>query len=146
MIQRIQSLFLAAIAAVSLVLFFVPFASVELDMVSMPVTILKHRGQYGAFIYLPFVLNALALLLSLISIFLFRNRALQMKLCVLLALLGALLGISLFVLMGTFPFSEGVQRYSFGIALPFVTVVLAILARRFIKKDEDLVRSADRIR
>jgi hypothetical protein len=40
----------------------------------------------------------------------------------------------------------GEVRYKLGAILPIVSVILVFLATRAIKKDEDLVRSADRIR
>lgn len=38
------------------------------------------------------------------------------------------------------------STYLFGIVIPFVALILNILGYRGIKKDEELVRSADRLR
>lgn len=34
----------------------------------------------------------------------------------------------------------------FGIGMPILTIILVILANRFIKKDENIVKSMDRLR
>ena len=41
---------------------------------------------------------------------------------------------------------EGIGYYKFGTALPILGVIFNLLASRAIKKDEELVRSANRIR
>ncbi len=84
-----------------------------------------------------------------ISIFLFRNRKVQ-RLVVTLGLFcaGILIG---FVAMNYFSEKEifsaaNDYKFSLGMALPIVAVILATLAIRGIAKDENLVRSSDRLR
>jgi hypothetical protein len=152
MIQRVQTLFLLGITILSALLAFMPFEEVllnggsgEIHEVSLlPTTFGQHTK---GFIHLPLVLNAVILLLSLVTIFMFKNRKLQMKLASLLLVLSAILIANLF----TFQFlkeqsSADMVNYKVASFFPIINSVLAFLARYFIKKDEDLVRSADRIR
>lgn len=93
----------------------------------------------------PGLIAALALagILALVSVFLYKNRPLQAKLTafsVVCTLLGAAFAAWLFFQSGA---SAGVQPGAF-LVLP--VAVFAWLAIRHIKKDEKLVRSADRLR
>jgi len=82
-------------------------------------------------------------LLSLIAIFLFKNRKLQMSLSYVAILAG-------FVLMGTVAYlqvsTDSVGTYSVGMAMPLAGILFSLLATVFIKKDDKLVRSMDRLR
>lgn len=91
------------------------------------------------------VLFLASAVLSLATIFLFKNRKLQMQLGLLNILLNILLvgylAYSLSNLPGGFDSEKGI-----GLLAPFISIVLLILANRFIKKDEKLVKSIDRFR
>ncbi len=91
-------------------------------------------------------LFAVAGALAVASIALFKNRSLQMRLSLLssFALLAALaFGIMLFVMDR--PAATGTS-IALGAFLPLAALLLLLLAYRFIKKDEKLVRSMDRLR
>jgi uncharacterized membrane protein len=64
-------------------------------------------------------------------------------------LLGILLPVLavVFLVQGgyTFPI-EGGYSYGAGLFLPIVSIILLVLAARFINKDEKLVRDSDRLR
>ena len=84
--------------------------------------------------------------LSLITIFLFKNRQLQF-------VLGRLNIILNLILLGLFVYhslsvSGGVATPEKGIGmfLPIFSIVFLVLANKAIKKDEDLVKSVDRLR
>lgn len=84
--------------------------------------------------------------LSLISIFMFKNRQLQF-------VLGRLNIILNFILLGFFVYQSlnlsgetAVSEKGIGMLLPLVSIVLLALANKAIKKDEDLVKSVDRLR
>jgi len=95
---------------------------------------------------------ALAITASLIAIFSvlqFKNRLNQMKLGALNALvMAATLGLSyykIYQLEGMInPEAQG--NIQLGFFLPALAMILNILSNRFIRKDEKLVRSVDRIR
>lgn len=94
-------------------------------------------------------LAILAALVSLFSIFQFKNRLNQMKLGALNSLLMvSYLGICFFKVN---QFEELVNpqvqgNFQLGFFLPAVALVLNAVANRFIRKDEKLVKSVDRIR
>jgi hypothetical protein len=85
-------------------------------------------------------------LLSIISIFMYKNRKSQF-------ILGRLNIILNFVLLGFIVYQSlnisgetAVSEKGIGMLLPIVSIVLLALANKAIKKDEDLVKSVDRLR
>ena len=85
-------------------------------------------------------------LLAIISIFTFKNRQTQF-------VLGRLNIILNLILLGFFVYQSlnasgetTVSEKGVGMLLPFVSIVLLVLANKAIKKDEDLVKSVDRLR
>jgi hypothetical protein len=85
-------------------------------------------------------------LLSLISIFRFKNRKSQF-------ILGRLNIILNFILLGVFVYQSlnlsgeiSVSEKGIGMLLPIFSIVCLVLANKAIKKDEDLVKSVDRLR
>lgn len=149
MIQRIQTLFLLAIVALSFLLFFYPFAQVNIGDSKYILTLLPGclKTMVKPFIYIPIALNGIIILLSLYTISKYKRRKKQMKFCQLLMVLSAILIGNLFTLnfvkSGDVP---PIMDFKFVAFIPAINVALAFLARWFIKKDDDLVKSADRIR
>jgi len=91
------------------------------------------------------VLFLLSALLSGASVFLFKNRKLQLRLgglnIILNLLLAGYLAYSLSNLPGGFNSEKGI-----GLLVPFISIVLLIFANRYIRKDEKLVKSVNRFR
>lgn len=156
MIQRKQTLYLlGAIIAYVLCLFF-PIGSIAPEGMGLPTSVhcLGLAGGEGGVQFdstcLPlFILCALSAVLALVTIFMFKNRKLQMNLCVILWLFTDLWYVDyVVVLLGLIGFETQAGHMSFGVAalLPAVGQVLSILAWRGIVHDEQLIRSADRIR
>ena len=92
------------------------------------------------------LLFAFSTLLSIIAIFQFNKRQNQY-------VLGRLNMIINLILLGLFVYqslSNNIEYYNFeggvGFLLPVITIVLLVLANRAIKKDEELVKSVDRLR
>jgi hypothetical protein len=88
-------------------------------------------------------------LISVGAIFLYNNRALQIKMSYLTVVLSILLMVVAVLLV----FNErtsgaGAETItkSAGVAMPVVSLIMSILAARNIKKDENTVRSMDRLR
>jgi hypothetical protein len=138
MIQRQQSLWLLLATICSFLSFQFPFyngtkkienlvASAELDA--------------GSTFFLV-VFTGATLILALVSIFLFKDRKLQLKLC----LIGA--GLSILTLLFYFiemkKFETG--TISLTCLFAFATVAGFIMAARGIWKDEKLVKSLDKLR
>ena len=147
MIQRIQSLFLLLAAASAFCLFAVPFGTTASPVAD---NILYQDAEYN-------ILDSPALLglfcvagsLAFISIFLFRNRKIQ----ILLGRFAIIANIIGFVLVLIFYFNnaEGLavgedQENIIGFSLPIAFLVFAFLALHYISKDNKLVQSMDRLR
>lgn len=94
-----------------------------------------------------FALLVVVATLTLLNIFIYDKRALQMRNLIfcMIVLVGYYLvgGIFVWRLCSEYGFSV---RPTFFAALPFVSLVLDYLALRAVRKDENLVRSLDRLR
>ena len=142
MIQRIQTIFLLLTVLVSVALFYVPLF--ELPVAAgegLPKTFMISSNS------VLMILWAAIGVFSFGVIFLFKNRPFQLKACrFILLLIFVMIGL-LFYTSDTF--SSGLDQkvvYKIGTYLPLLQVVFIFLAHRAIKKDDDLVRSADRLR
>lgn len=152
MIQRIQTLYLliaTVLMALTLVFpvaeFYVAGNTYELNAFS-----LSGGGVSESTLWMG-ILLVLAIAVPLVTIFLFKRRTLQVRLCAVEAvlLLGVIIFIALYYWLSNRMF-EGfdVEHKQFGWAaiMPILALVLDLLAARAIFKDEVLVRSLDRIR
>jgi hypothetical protein len=85
-------------------------------------------------------------ILTFITIFLFKNRKLQFVIGRLTILINfILLGILIFYSQNLSGEME-VSEKGIGLLIPIFAIVLVVLANRAIKKDEELVKSVDRLR
>ena len=144
MIQRIQSLYLLIGAVISLGLTFV--FSVWTTVANSVYYIMDLLTQDATTIKMIPILFIISGVMSLISIFLFKNRKNQFivnRLNILINLI--LLGILIYHLL-TLSGEMQVSEKGIGAVLPIVVIVLLVLANKAIKKDEDLVKSVDRLR
>lgn len=149
MIQRIQTVFLALAGLSGFSLFLQPmdFARVQ-DATGLD-TSLFSDGVFDIQDHTALLVLAVLLgVIPLITIFLFKNRALQLK----LDKVAIALGVLLLAVAAFFFYQEGhllkaaEPMVSLGAASPILSVIFLFLANRFIKKDDRLVRSADRLR
>ena len=142
MIQRVQSLYLLLTALISAAMFFLPLF--ELPSATADAAPMKFMITSNA---LLLVLSSAIGALSFIVIFIFKNRPFQMRVCrLILILIFVMIGL-LFYTSDTI--SNGLNQkviYKIGTYLPLLQVVFVFLAHYAIKKDEKLVRSADRLR
>lgn len=145
MIQRIQTIFLTLTALVFGSLFKVPFAISDqpsTQFLSDRVFDIKdHPALIG--------LTILGIILSVISIFLFRKRKVQLKIGYLIIVMAILLPVIAFLLFTSTSADAdpNVQvNDQIGMFLPLGAILFATLANHFIKKDEKLVKSMDRLR
>ena len=138
MLQRIQSVWLFVAAAFDAVTFRFPFYSGDWMKDTTPYMIDLNARTTIWFSILTILSAALALL----TIFLYKNRKLQLRLCY--------LGIFLTVALLTLYFIEIGNFYNGTVAIwvvfYFAVLVAYILAARGILKDEKLIRSMDRLR
>ena len=141
MIQRIQSIYLLLSAGLTSVLLRLPL--VRTDVTDTP-------GILGDQVFnlqddpLLLGLFIIAAVLALASIFLFRNRPLQMKLTLVSVLFTVLgLGFAAYLLFfqgNTLPLAQ--LQVQAGSALPVLAIITGLLAHRQIKKDENTVKKA----
>jgi hypothetical protein len=143
MIQRIQSLFLFLVDGVLVVLLFVPYGYVATVLENPeplhPVTLLNLSNP------LPLIGQAILGMLAVAAMTQFKNRPLQMKLCI----GGAVLSLLYTVLLAwneLMPRDGVAWEVGPGTYISLANCVLFVLAWKFIKKDEELVKSMDRIR
>ena len=152
MIQRIQTLFLLLALVCMAIFYFVPFGSLELttDAGISDVPMGLYGIDFGEEHYstLPLLILLSFVVLTLIfTIFLFKHRVLQMRICVFNLILA--LGCSGLAFFFLYQASEKfATNYSTSIlvVLPIVAAIFIALAIRGIAKDEALIRSIDRIR
>ncbi len=146
MIQRIQTLYLLAAAVATAVTIWLPLATTDEPMSS---SALFADSQFTATDHPALVgLLGLASLASLITIFLYRNRPLQLRLSVvsMLATILALIIAMALYLNEARSLTDLNTKEGWGIALPVLAIVLWAMAQRRIRKDEALVRAMDRLR
>ncbi|TXK52906.1 DUF4293 family protein [Pontibacter qinzhouensis] len=166
MIQRIQSVFLFLLVLAMVSLLFVDIWSktdstsgqtVVLTAFSIDTHFLNEQGEatntgatqsQGAIAI--GLLAIVAAVIALYEIFQFKNRLTQMKLglfntLVLVALFGTCFYQANYI-ANDMVMSDMSGIYEPGFYMPVLALLLNALANRFIKRDEDLVRSVDRLR
>ena len=155
MLQRVQTIWLFFATAAIFCLFLFPYLQViDTDGSAKA---LKVSGVYqninGQVVQTePFLALTIATvilgLLPFVIIFFFRNRKKQINICYLTIL--AILGYSFWLVqtakntLGNVTLELG--NYGIGVILPSLAILFIILALRGIRKDDKLVRSADRLR
>lgn len=142
MIQRIQSLYLFVAVLFIILAFFFPVGTVSDGLIKFSLlgcTTFKPIGLLG--------IASLSVLISVAAIFLFKNRMLQSRFC--LVNVFVILGYYLVYIVYFMLTKEGkVEHFiiSVGTCFPFVSLVLSLMAYRCIEKDEELVKAANRLR
>lgn len=135
MIQRIQTVYLAICCILSVVTTFLLSLWTVDKMVVFPTDV--------TFAMVCFLGIAI---LALVSIFLFKNRKMQFvvnRLNIILSFI--LLGFFVYRILNLSGEAE-VSEKGIGVIIPIFCVVLLVLANKAIKKDENLVKSVDRLR
>jgi hypothetical protein len=141
MLQRTQSLLLAGIIITYILTLFLPlYTSISIQQQPLPITLLNSRSAL--------LIHLSPVILALISIFQYKNRTLQIKLC------RVGLVLSIIVLCLTIFWSrlfignalKDIYIISWGTFILFLNPIFFYTASRFILRDEELVRSVDRLR
>jgi hypothetical protein len=152
MIQRIQSLYLLAIAALMAAAIFTPLAYFVAGAEEYLLYAFALKGGADSYstIYMGVVM-ALAAIIPFVAIFLFKNRKLQIRLCAveLVLLLGSIVFMAIYYYLSNRMFAQlefHAQGFRIAIIFPLIAIILDYLAMRAIFHDEMLVRSLDRIR
>jgi hypothetical protein len=144
MIQRIQTVYLllATIGSGGLIFVFDLWKNME----GISFFVMDAFNSGNTWLLMMAVLFFISAFLTFFTIFLFKNRKLQF-------VLGRLSILINFILLGVLIyFSQNlsgetiVSEKGIGLVIPILSIVLVVLANRAIKRDEELVKSVDRLR
>ncbi len=159
MIQRIQTLYLLLVVVCSVLLccfapiqFMTPKTEAIQQRYEMNFAHLQNTTDLAAvenvqsIWALPVLVIAIGAI-ALLTIFLFKRRLLQARLCI----FNMVLMLGYYIVLAVYIFFACKQLHvdwfiNMWAALPLVSIILTVLAMRAIAKDEALVRAADRLR
>ncbi|RTY68276.1 DUF4293 family protein [Flavobacterium sp. GSP27] len=137
MIQRIQTIYLLLVFVVTgILLFFIPLWTMDTG-----------KAFYFMQSQVYTILLGLSTTLTLFSIVSYKKRQNQFvigRLNIILNLI--LLGLFVYRSLNLSGETPAVSEKGIGMFLPVAAIVLLVLANKAIKKDEDLVKSVDRLR
>ena len=154
MIQRIQTVYLLIAAFLLAFFFFVPFSTfiIEPQMVKylFMVSGLYSEGLTSESVYstLPLlIISILVFAISMVAIFLFKRRMIQIRLCIVnTVLLIGMQGLLYYYVVAVSKLLPANPQYSIIFVFPIISAILNFLALRAIAKDEALIRSLERLR
>ncbi len=154
MIQRIQTVYLLLAAFLMSLLFTNPIAEILVSdklfltlwhnkIVSSDPELFSRMSTWPITVLLGVVV-----LVELVIVFLYKNRLLQIRLSIFnLLLMFGLVGLIYFFTKHTLNNLEGIKSaFLWPVVCPMISIILNYLALKAIQKDENLVRSYDRIR
>lgn len=153
--QRIQTVFLvlailSLLAAILFPIWVHQAVGQTHKLFAFHYSITAQSGEMITTQYLPYCITAVleiaSITLSVIEIGKYKNRMLQMKLGALNSLFLAGTILSAFLLSNQLTKEFGGGQLGLGLWLPGVAVLCNLLANRFIRRDEKLVRDSDRLR
>jgi len=154
MIQRVQSIWLLLASFTLICLFFIPVVTKHVNATEY---LLYLDGQHqsaknaasASVMVTPIgamIINGIAILLCLVSIFQFKNRAMQKRLIMINIVLIIATAVLSALNASLLPGGISGSSVHIGSSLFLLAIVFCILAIRGIRKDEQLLRSADRLR
>lgn len=151
MIQRIQSLYLLVVAALLITTLCLPLGQfIAADGITAhmfkPLGVTLASGEFQSTWGL-FGILLVSAIISLSTIFLYRNRMLQVRMTIFSTIM--LVGFYIAFLVFMFVLKSDLQasfQLGWALCLPLVSIILNYLAFRAIYADEVLVRAADRLR
>lgn len=153
MLQRIQTVYLLIIVALTVATLFLPLAIIQAGELffSFDATGLNSIVEQPELIYPTWGLLGLVAMIAIIAlmaIFMFKKRILQIRLCVFNAILMlgfyGLFAFFLWTVKGQL--EEASVSVKIALSFPLISLILDYLAIRNIGADETLVRSLDRLR
>jgi len=153
MIQRVQTLYLLLATIALNLMFFFPWMNLsatqgEYDFLYAGI---KQTGVEGAIFKLNAlpvaILLGLIILLSAYSIIAYKKRFIQLR----ITTFNMLLLIGFYIMIAAYRFllinlDIIGANYGFPLIMPLIALIFTYMANRAIKKDEDLIKSVDRIR
>lgn len=152
MIQRKQTLWLLLAAVCLALTLAMPVGTIiSTDLTFSDLTALGFGADVDAAVgaHTPWgvlTLTALALVAAVLAIFGFKNRAKQLKTTNIMMLLSALAIVVTYIYVQSYTPEGFMNDLKPGCVLYFVAYAAGFMARRGIRKDDELVKAADRIR
>jgi Domain of unknown function (DUF4293) len=152
--QRKQTIFLILAAVCNALMIFLPvWTAVDGDTKKILTALLYtvKVGDVHTTVYFPYAICSIfavaAATVAIMEIGKFENRLLQLKLGALNSLLmtGAL-GSAVYFAMKVMKMNGTAGDYDIGFYLPAAAMIFNLIANRFIRRDEKLVRDSERIR
>ena len=144
MIQRIQSVWLFLAALVMALLFYFPTYKFNIATPTTPSTLSIGED------FLAIIMVALSIVLSLVTIFKYKNRKHQISLTWLNILVCIGLQVWLVIRVNSktteAAYASLQGHYWIGLFIPLVTIILLFMAKAGISKDQKLIKSLDRLR
>jgi len=153
--QRIQSIFLLIALVLNVAIFWLDLAAVSVDGVLHSFNLYKLQvAETGEVVYSTIALAILCsacIALCGLTLGMFKKRQVQIKLAKLVLLVQVVFLVAIFFIVdgavtGLTTVSTPTVEYYTGAYLALIPLVFIFLAINAIKKDEALVRAADRIR
>lgn len=150
MIQRIQTVYILVATILATLMLFLPWVTYYSDATSLVFSVFGDDSTATKSANM-LVSIAVSIVLTAVSLFMYSNRKKQMK----LVRFAMIFNVLTFINFGVLHYinidsitAEGELSMSYGIApaLVLVNLVLLWLANKAIKKDDDLVKSVDRLR
>lgn len=138
MIQRIQSVYLLLAGIAALLLILLPLGSLAPEGEETVPVLIKAANHLGLL-----VSSGVMVSVALATIFLYTNRPLQARIGN-VAIVSALAFTGIFLVV----FQTDLDRFqvAIGTFMPVIYIILVVLGIRSIRRDEALVKSADRFR
>jgi len=162
MLQRIQTIFVFFALVAGILIFFFPVATyisdtnyltffihTMTDMAPDPFTEMSSGvTQFGQWFTLPLAAGQfLIIVLLFYTIFKFKKRTLQIRLNLLSIFLNVLLVGGVFYYTTMIEEKTGaVSDYGLAAIFPLIAIILLFIANFYIRKDEKLIRSSNRLR
>jgi len=155
MIQRIQTVYLFLVLVFTLLFLFFPLGSLEIGATSYviktwgvsPVSE-QILGDYNKVLgVISMILAFVVMILTVYITLQYKNRLLQIKLGKINILIHMVMVVTAFFYIDSI--KKGLEEFfSYGVSIifPLLSMILILMANRAIKRDEELVRSADRLR
>ncbi len=152
MIQRVQSIWLLLTSLTLFLLLLLPIVTKQNNgtELSLMVTGLYQKAN-GASVklstHLPLLITTIAIaVMALVNIFNYKNRLRQKRMV--MAIIAFLAGLNFLVFGAAQRIPGGTEgaTYGAGLFMPLLAIIWCFFAIRGIRKDEQLIRSADRLR
>jgi len=158
MLQRIQTIFLAVVTIAGILLFFFPLANYYNEIQGNYKFYIwgircmdpEPKVAFSTFFTIPLIfLAVVSVIFTVSTIFLFKNRPLQIRICAFNVLANIVLIMVVFFFYATRIKTMTLTEPDYnitGMVLPLISLAFLVLATRAIRKDNALIKSSDRLR